>query len=92
VRLISGPERSKGKVCGRLLAGIAGSNPAGGMDVCMSVTCECCVLSGMRPIPCPEEFYRVCCVIMCDLEQSAMRQAWSALGCFAREKKPRVTL
>jgi hypothetical protein len=34
--------RSKVWVCGRSLVGIAGSNPAGGKDVC----CECCVLSG----------------------------------------------
>jgi hypothetical protein len=34
--------RSKAWVCGRSLAGIAGSNPAGDMTVC----CECCVLSG----------------------------------------------
>ena len=32
----------KAWVCGRSLAGIAGSNPAEGMDVCH----ECCVLSG----------------------------------------------
>ena len=30
-------EWSKARVCGRSLAGIAGSNPAAGMDVC----CEC---------------------------------------------------
>ena len=28
-------EQSKASVCGRSLAGIAGSNPAGGMDVCL---------------------------------------------------------
>ena len=28
-------ERSKAWVCGRSLVGIAGSNPAGGMDVCL---------------------------------------------------------
>ena len=28
-------ERSKAWVCGRSLAGIAGSNPAGDMDVCL---------------------------------------------------------
>ena len=28
-------ERSEVKVCGRSLAGIASSNPAGGMDVCV---------------------------------------------------------
>ena len=34
--------RSKAWVYGRSLAGIVGSNPAGGVDVCV----ECCVLSG----------------------------------------------
>ena len=29
-------ERSKARVCGRTLAGVAGSNPAGGMDVLYS--------------------------------------------------------
>ena len=33
-------ERSKARVCGRSLAGIAGSSPAGGMDVCV----VCCIL------------------------------------------------
>ena len=28
-------ERSKATVCGRSLAGISGSNPPGGMDVCV---------------------------------------------------------
>ena len=32
-------ERSKARVCGRSLAGVAGSNPAGGMDVCV-VCCK----------------------------------------------------
>jgi hypothetical protein len=49
-----------GGVCGGSLAWMAGSNPAGGTDVC----CECCVLSGRGlcdgPIPRPEESYRVC--------------------------------
>jgi hypothetical protein len=35
--------RSVAWVCGRWLAGIAGSNPAGGMDVCLL-----CVLCGVR--------------------------------------------
>ena len=30
-------ERSKAWVCGRSLAGIAGLNPAGGMDICVCV-------------------------------------------------------
>lgn len=33
----------KAQVCGRLLVSIAGSNPAGYMDV----PCECCVLLGI---------------------------------------------
>jgi hypothetical protein len=32
---IAAAERSKAWVCSRLPAGIAGSNPAGGMDVCL---------------------------------------------------------
>ena len=55
--------RSKAYFCGRLFAGIAGSNPAGGMDV---VCCECCMLSGrglcVGLITCPEESYRLRCV------------------------------
>jgi hypothetical protein len=46
---------------GRLLAGIAGSNPAGRMDVC-----PLCVLSGWDLcdglIARPEEYYRMWCV------------------------------
>jgi hypothetical protein len=53
---------SKAWVFGRLLAGIASSNPAGSMDVC----CACCVLSGrglcVGLIIRPEESYRVWCV------------------------------
>ena len=49
-------------VCGCSLAGIAGSVPDGGVDVC----CVCCVLSGTGvcegPIAVPEEFHRVWCV------------------------------
>ena len=55
--------RSKAWAYGRSLAGIAGSNPAGGTDVC----CACCVLSGGGlcdgPITRPKESYRVWCVL-----------------------------
>jgi len=38
----------------------------------MSVCCECCVLSGRglcdELINRPEDSYRLCCVIVCDLE------------------------
>ena len=47
-----------------------GSNPTGGMDVCR----ECYVLSGRglcdELITRPEESYRLCCVVVCDLETS----------------------
>ena len=53
--------RSKAPVCGRSLAGIAGSNPVWGMDVSLVSV----VLSGgglcFRPITRPEESYRVWC-------------------------------
>jgi len=59
--------RSKAWVWGRSLAGIAGLNPAEGM----SISCECCVLSGRGlcdgPIPLPE-------VSECDIETSTMRR------------------
>lgn len=49
-------------VCGRSLAGIEGSNPADGMNVCLFV--ECCVLlqaeaSATEPITRPGECHRV---------------------------------
>ena len=44
----------------------------------MFVCCECCVLSGRglcdELITCPEESYRLWCVIVCDLETSRMRR------------------
>ena len=68
--------RSKARVHGHWLAGIAGLNPAGGMD--KSVSCKYCVLSGKclcdGPIPRPEESYRLWCVIVCDLNTSSKRR------------------
>jgi hypothetical protein len=55
--------RPKAWVCGRSLTRIVGSNPDGEW---MSVSCECCVLSGRGLcdglITRPEESYRVWCV------------------------------
>jgi len=63
IGLIPMAARFKALVCGRSLAGIVSSNPAGAW---MSVSCESCVLSGT--VPCVglitrlEETHRVCCV------------------------------
>jgi hypothetical protein len=62
MRTIPVVTRSK-EVCSRLVAGIAGSNPARGMDVCL--LCLYVVFSCLGRGPCdgliarPEEFYRV---------------------------------
>jgi hypothetical protein len=60
----------------------------------MSVSCECCVLSGRGvcdiPILRPEESYRLWCAILGDLETSRMRRLWPALGCSAREKYRKI--
>ena len=57
----------------------------------MFVCCECCVLSGRglcdELITCPEESYRLWCVVVCDLETSRMRRPWPALGRSATAKK-----
>jgi len=48
------------------------------------VCCECCVLSSRglcdELITCPEESYRLWCVVMCDQENSQMRRPWSTGG------------
>ena len=66
-------ERSKLWVCGRSPAGIAGSNLAEGMDVCLL-----CVLSGRRLcdglITRTEKTYRLCCVLVSDDVTSGMRR------------------
>jgi hypothetical protein len=48
-----------------------GSNPTG---IWIFACCECCVLSGRglcdKLITRPEKSYRLCCVVVCDLETS----------------------
>ena len=50
----------------------------------MFICCECCMLPGTGPcdglITRPEEPYRLCCVVVCDLETSRMRRPWPTLG------------
>ena len=56
----------------------------------MSVCCECCVLSGRGLcdglITRLEESYRLCCVLVCDLETSWMRRPWPTGGLFGQKK------
>jgi len=73
--------------CRSAAARIVGSSPTGGIDFCH----ECCVLSGTglcdELITRPEESYRLCCVVVCDLETSIMRRPWPNGGLSSNEKK-----
>jgi len=57
----------------------------------MSLCCECCVWSGRdlhdELITRPEEFYRLWCVVECDLETSWMRRPWPTGDCRSKRKK-----
>jgi len=56
----------------------------------MSVCCNYCVLSGRgfcdEPITRLEDFFRLWCVVMCDIETLWMKWAWSTGGCRAKNK------
>jgi len=58
----------------------------------MSVSCECCVLSGRGLsdglITRPEESYLLWCIV-CDLETSKMRRPWTTGGLLRQKKKKR---
>jgi len=60
----------------------------------MFVCCECCVLSGRglcdELITHQEESYRLCCVVVCDLETSWMRRRWPTEGCWAKKEKSNI--
>jgi len=51
----------------------------------MSVSCECCLLSGrglcVALITRPEQSYRLWCVVVFDLGSSRTTIPWPALGC-----------
>jgi hypothetical protein len=74
--------RSKAWVCGRLLAGIVGSNHGR----CLVVCCECCLLFGSglcgRLITRPVEPTQ-CTVYLSesDREASTVRRPWRNTGC-----------
>ena len=73
--------RSKAWVCGRSLAGIVGSNPAGAW---VSVSCECCVLSGRGLSSGWSHVHRSpteCGVSECHHESSTLKRPWPTGGC-----------
>ena len=53
--------------------------------------CVCCVLSGRglcdKLITHPEKYYRLWCVVVCDVATSLMSRPWPALGRSANKKK-----
>jgi hypothetical protein len=62
----------------------------------MSVSRECCVLSGrglcVGLIARPEESYRMWCVSECDREASIRRPPWRTGGCCAMGEKEKILL
>jgi hypothetical protein len=82
--------RSKAWACGRSLAAIAGWNPTGGMDICLSLSVLCCQveipasalsLAQRTPTAC------VCGVSECEREASITWRPSPTSGCRAIEKK-----
>jgi len=57
----------------------------------MFVCCECCVLSGRglcdKLITRPGESYRLCCVVVCDLENLKNEEAMTRVGSQRHRKK-----
>jgi len=60
----------------------------------MFVCCECCVLSGRglcdELITLPEEPYRLCCVVVCDLENLKNEEATTGVGSQRHRKKRKL--
>jgi len=77
---------SKAWVCGRSPVEIVGSNPPWEW-----MFVRCVMLSGRglcdKLITRPEKSYRLCSVVVCDIETSRMRRSWPALGRSATGKK-----
>ena len=73
--------RSKASVCGRLFAGIAGSNPAVGIDVCLLASVVCCQVevcaSGWSLVQRSRTDY---CVSRFDREASVRRRPFRIRG------------
>ena len=79
-----------GSAAARLLRLWVRNPPGAGMSVC----CECYVLSGRglcdELITRPEEFYRLWCIVVCDLEISWMRRPWPTGGFRAKNKTKKI--
>ena len=88
---VSEAYRSKTRIYGLSLAGVAGLNSPRGTVFCFLWSC---VLSGRGlcfwPITRLEESYWLWCVIVCDLKTSVMRRPWLALGGCAKESEKEV--
>jgi hypothetical protein len=67
-------------VCGRLLAGIVGLNPAGGTDVCLECCASCTGLCNGEIFR-PEESYLV--LYLSDSENLTMKKPSLTRGCCA---------
>ena len=85
--------RSKAYVCGRSPVRLWVRIPPGAW---MFVCCECCVLSGRglcdELVTRPQESYRLCCVVVCDLENLKNEEAMTRVGSQCHRKKSCILL
>jgi hypothetical protein len=76
--------RSQAWVCGRMHAGIVGSNPPGCIDVCLLLsTVYCQVKVSATGWSLVQRSLTECGVSECDGEASIMRRPWPTRGCYA---------
>jgi len=79
---------SKAEVCGRSPDEIVGSNPTGGMDVCLLWILRLVRLRSCdEPIIHLDECYRLWCIVECDLKTSWMMKPWTTEGLLRQKKK-----
>ena len=84
-------DRSKTRACGRSLAGIAGLNPAGGMDV----SCECCVVRQRSLRRADPSSRGVLPTVLCHCVWSRNlhnEAAWTRVGLLGQREKKKVPL
>jgi len=76
--------QSKGWICGPLLAGISGSNPAEGMDGCLSVVSAVfCRIEISASVDHSSRGVLPSEVCQCDREACTLRRLWPTKGCRA---------